>query len=609
MATAIRKFPALTAVTCLAVLAMSAGAARAAQPAVGLGTADSYAVLSGSAVTNTGPSTVNGDLGVSPGTALTGFPPGTINGATHVADAAAAQAKADLTVAYDDAAGRTPASTVSGDLGNRTLAPGVYESGSSLGLTGTLTLDGANDPNAVFILKAGSSLTTASGSRVALINGAQACNVFWQIGSSATLGTSSVFAGNIIALTSISMNDGVTVSGRALARNGAVTLINDTISAAHCAAGTTGGTTTTGGGTTGGGTTTTGGDTPTTVTTTPPRFTRTRCLHRMFRATVSGRHIRRVVFSIGGRTLANQTLVPVLGAGRPSERERHRGRARDVHRQHAGQDAADALQGVRRRQAQGAGVAVAQPGEPAGVHRLMRPAVAAVGCLLALPACASSAQAAAGLHIPRSQALVAVFGTHRATARPTSTSRVVASVRSTRPITGARTTLPVLRRTTDDRGRSWVRVRLPGRVLGAESPPRTGWIRASHTLRSTTVWHIVVRRAARRVLVYRAGRRVHGYSAIVGKPSTPTPGGRYFVEENVRLSHGEPGGPFALATSARSSVLQEFEGGPGQIALHGRGGVGGQLGTAVSHGCVRLDAAAIAWLAARIAPGVPVTFA
>src|SRR4051812_14920218 len=155
----------------LVAIAAPVASAAAAQPPVGLGTADSYAVLAGSAVTKTGPSTLNGDLGLSPGTSVTGFPPGTVNGAEHVADAAAAQAQADTTTAYNDAAGRTPASSVAADLGNQTLAPGVYKSGSSLGLTGTLTLDGKNNADSVFIFQAGSSLTTATGSRVKLING------------------------------------------------------------------------------------------------------------------------------------------------------------------------------------------------------------------------------------------------------------------------------------------------------------------------------------------------------------------------------------------------------------------------------------------------------
>jgi hypothetical protein len=218
-----------------------AGSARAAQPPVGLGTAESFAVLAGPSVSNTGPSVINGDLGVSPGTAVTGFPPGTINGTKHVADALAAQAKRDLITAYDDAAGRTPAASVSGDLGGQTLTPGVYRSTSSLGLTGTLTLDAQGDPNAVFIFQVGSTLITASGSRVNLIGGAQACNVFWQVGSSATLGTNSTFKGNILALTAASLNTGAIVDGRVLARNAGVTLDTNTITRAQCAAGTTAG--------------------------------------------------------------------------------------------------------------------------------------------------------------------------------------------------------------------------------------------------------------------------------------------------------------------------------------------------------------------------------
>jgi ice-binding like protein len=221
----------------LIALAFLAGDAVAAQPPIGLGTADSFAVLAGQTVTNTGPSTITGDLGVAPGAAVAGLL--AVTGTIHTADAAADRAQSDLTAAYNDAAGRTPPAPVAADLGGLTLAPGVYGSASSLGLTGALILDAQGDPNAVFVFQAGSTLTTASASQVNLVNGAQACNVFWQIGSSATLGTASVFAGNILALTSISVNDGVTVQGRALARNGAVTLINDTITAAHCALGTT----------------------------------------------------------------------------------------------------------------------------------------------------------------------------------------------------------------------------------------------------------------------------------------------------------------------------------------------------------------------------------
>ena len=252
-----------------------ASPAAAAQPRVGLGTADSFAILAGSAVTNTGPSVINGDLGVDPGTAISGFPPGTVNGTVHSADAVAGQAKTDLTTAYNDAAGRTPPASVSGDLGGQTLTPGVYKSSSSLALTGALTLNAQGDPNAVFVFQAASTLITASGSRVNLIGGAQACNVFWQVGSSATLGTNSTFIGNILALTSATLNTGARVDGRVLARNGGVTLDNNVISTARCAPGTTGGTTGGGGGggEGGGGTTTTPARAPS-VTTSPATHVR-----------------------------------------------------------------------------------------------------------------------------------------------------------------------------------------------------------------------------------------------------------------------------------------------------------------------------------------------
>lgn len=223
------------AVALVAALALGGSAGAATSP-VDLGTAASFAVLAGQSVTNTGPSTINGDLGVSPGTSITGFPPGTVNGATHQTDATAAQAQNDLTTAYTDAAGRPGGATVSSDLGGQTLKPGVYNSASAMGLTGDLTLDAEGDGNAVFIFQMGSTLTTASASHVNLINGASSCNVFWQVGSSATLGTDSTFRGTVMALTSIAVQTGATVEGRALARNGSVTLDTNTFTVSTCAA-------------------------------------------------------------------------------------------------------------------------------------------------------------------------------------------------------------------------------------------------------------------------------------------------------------------------------------------------------------------------------------
>jgi hypothetical protein len=219
-----------------AVLSPSSPAYGAEAP-VGLGTVAAYSVLGGQAVTNTGPSTLSGDLGVSPGTAITGFPPGTAAGSIHAADAPAAQAQSDLVIAYNDAAGRAPTAAVAGDLVGQTLTAGVYKSTGPIGLSGTVTLDAQGDQDAVFIFQVASTLITASASDVAMINGAQACHVFWQIGSSATLGTNSDFTGTIMALTSISVTTGTTVKGRALARNGQVSLDDNVFTMPECETG------------------------------------------------------------------------------------------------------------------------------------------------------------------------------------------------------------------------------------------------------------------------------------------------------------------------------------------------------------------------------------
>ena len=229
----------------LVVLSFWALSAYAAAINVPLGTADSFAVLGGSTVTNTGATNVHGGLGVSPGSAITGFPPGIVSGGTvHAGDAVAAQAQSDLTTAYNFAAGEACGNVLTGqDLGGLNLVPGVYCFDSLAQLTGMLTLNAQGDPNAVFLFQIGSTLTTASNSSVVFINSGQGDSVFWQVGSSATLGTTTAFTGNILALTSITLNTGASIEcGRALARNGAVTTdTNDvSIDTAGCEA-TTGG--------------------------------------------------------------------------------------------------------------------------------------------------------------------------------------------------------------------------------------------------------------------------------------------------------------------------------------------------------------------------------
>ncbi|MEY2458971.1 MAG: hypothetical protein QOG30_801 [Acidimicrobiaceae bacterium] len=233
---------ALVAITLPAATLMMVGgtASAAIVSTVGLGTASNYSVLGAATVTNTGDSVLHESLGLSPGTDITGFPPGEVvaPGTTDTTNEAAAQGQADLTAAYLNAKARSVDANTPVELANLQLQAGVYAGPgpgkAPLTLNGPLTLDGAGDPNSVFIFQTDSSLITGAGSTVTLINGAQECNVFWQVGSSATLGTGSDFTGNIMALTSIWFTDSVTVHGRALATTGEVTLINDTFVEPTC---------------------------------------------------------------------------------------------------------------------------------------------------------------------------------------------------------------------------------------------------------------------------------------------------------------------------------------------------------------------------------------
>jgi hypothetical protein len=216
-----------------------AGSALAAAPTVALGTAASFSVLGGSTITNTGPTTMFGDLGLSPGSSVTGAPH--VLGQTHVDDAVAIDAKNALTTSYNDAAGRASNGSAGTDLAGQTFSPGVRTASSSLLLSsGSVTLDAQGDPNAVFIFQIGSTLITGSSTTVLLVNGAQACNVFWQVGSSATLGTGTRFVGTIMASGNITANTAATIHGRLLAKTEAVNMDTNTITTSNCASSVTG---------------------------------------------------------------------------------------------------------------------------------------------------------------------------------------------------------------------------------------------------------------------------------------------------------------------------------------------------------------------------------
>jgi len=224
---------------------------------------------------------------------------------------------------------------------------------------------------------------------------------------------------------------------------------------------------------------------------------------------------------------------------------------------------------------------------------------------LALVATATAAPAPRSIRVTATrgvQPLALLSGNTPAYVGPNRDSRLLVIVNPKRPLTGEQTALPLLARVTRANGERWLRVLLPGRPNS-----HSGWILARRVTIDATKWQITVSLGARRVTVRDHGRVVRSFAAVVGKPSTPTPTGHFFVEETLRLYPQGVGAPYALALSARSNVLQEFDGGPGQIALHGTANIGGTLGSAESHGCMRLDTASITWLGDHIGPGVPVT--
>lgn len=321
----------LAALTLVALFSFAA-VPVAANAAVNLATVQPFVVLGATTVTNTGPSVLNGDLGVATGTELVGFGlPAVVNGATHNNDGVAQQAQLDLSTAYDVAAGEPspPGKEMTGiDLGSKTLLAGVYHFSSSAQLTGQLTLDAQGDPNAEFIFQIGSTLTTASASSVILTNGASPCNVHWQIGSSATLDSGTTFIGNVMALEDITLNDAVTVTGRVLALNGQISLINDTLNRPECATGseetptgstptTTTPTATTPAGSGGTGTTKGKARAPKDNTNGTASLGRGKVGPNGVRATVRGTRIKSVTFTVDGKRVKGNTRRSVRVAAGP----------------------------------------------------------------------------------------------------------------------------------------------------------------------------------------------------------------------------------------------------------------------------------------------------
>lgn len=231
--------------------------------------------------------------------------------------------------------------------------------------------------------------------------------------------------------------------------------------------------------------------------------------------------------------------------------------------------------------------------------------IALFAALLLVPAGAQPAHSAT---IAKETSLVTLLSVKSVHAKPIFGSRSLVGLADQRPLTLVRTSLPIIDNTVDADGRGWLKVRMPGRVFHRKTPPRTGWITAFDTKLSATPWRVVLSLSTRKVHVYRYGRRLKSFKVVVGKRSTPTPRGEFFIEETMRLSRKHVGYPFALATSARSSVFREFMGGPGQIAFHGIVNIpGSKMGTATSNGCIRMTTAALRWMGTHIKAGTPLT--
>ena len=244
---------------------------------------------------------------------------------------------------------------------------------------------------------------------------------------------------------------------------------------------------------------------------------------------------------------------------------------------------------------------VADASNPSGPSRRGSAlALALIAVAAGCPVLASSAVAAP--RVAASQPLAVLLHDHVARSAPSAHADRIEMVAASRPLTRSRTVLPVLGRASRPKAGSWLRVRLPGRPNG-----HAGWISTNRTRQTSTPWRLKVTLSTRRVTVYRGGHVRRHFRVVIGKPSTPTPRGAFFIEEGLALSSYETGGPFALATSARSNVFQEFEGGPGQIGIHGTNNLSGAPGSAASHGCIRLRPRAITWLARRIGGGIPLT--